>query len=82
MQYYLNHTNFSFLDFRLEIPSKLVKATYVAATKLRITAAAKQCGKYLVENMTPGNCISKFDTLLLLFIFAFYIWNIFVYLAF
>ncbi|XP_015922988.2 influenza virus NS1A-binding protein homolog B isoform X2 [Parasteatoda tepidariorum] len=43
---------------RLEVPSKLVKATYVAATKLRMSSAAKQCGKYLVENMTPDNCIN------------------------
>ncbi|XP_035224105.1 influenza virus NS1A-binding protein homolog isoform X1 [Stegodyphus dumicola] len=42
---------------RLEVPPKLVKATYVAATKLRMFSAAKQCGKYLVENMTPDNCI-------------------------
>ncbi|KAF8797157.1 influenza virus NS1A-binding protein homolog isoform X1 [Argiope bruennichi] len=43
---------------RLEIPAKLVKATYVAASKLRMASAAKQCGKYLVDNMTPDNCIS------------------------
>lgn len=42
---------------RLEVPQKLVKATYVAAIKLRMTSAAKQCGNYLVENMTPDNCI-------------------------
>lgn len=42
---------------RLEVPPKLVKATYVAATKLRMSSAAKQCGKYLVENMRPDNCI-------------------------
>ena len=42
---------------RLEVPHKLVKATYVAATKLRMFSAAKQCGNYLVENMTPDNCI-------------------------
>ncbi|GFQ74737.1 influenza virus NS1A-binding protein homolog [Trichonephila clavata] len=43
---------------RLEVPPKLVKATYVAASKLRMTSAAKQCGKYLLENMTPEKCIS------------------------
>ncbi|GIZ05418.1 influenza virus NS1A-binding protein homolog [Caerostris extrusa] len=43
---------------RLEIPPKLAKATYVAACKLRMTSAAKQCGKYLVENITSENCIS------------------------
>ncbi|XP_054713920.1 influenza virus NS1A-binding protein homolog B-like isoform X2 [Uloborus diversus] len=43
---------------KLEVPPKLVKATYVAATKLRMFSAAKQCGNYLLENMTPDNCIS------------------------
>ena len=60
-----NHTklnSYFLLNFRLEVPTKLVKATYVAATKLRMSSAAKQCGNYLVENMTPDNCIGMYKS--------------------
>ncbi|XP_022244488.1 influenza virus NS1A-binding protein homolog isoform X2 [Limulus polyphemus] len=42
---------------RLEIPADKVKEVYVAATKLRMTSAARQCHDFLIKHLTPDNCI-------------------------
>lgn len=42
---------------RLEVPADKVKQAYVAATKLKMTSAAKQCRDFLIKHLSPDNCI-------------------------
>lgn len=42
---------------RLEVPHDQVKAVYMTAVRLKMDDVAKSCGQYLVNHLSPQNCI-------------------------